>query len=309
AGAVFNYCFTLGQHGCHNGAFGCCNGGLVEEELDAHKLGGSHLEGAINVHEGTQSREREEVSVEAAATYDVASGRRQYNFAGSRDHGARKEDACTDLFGKVHRDFGGLYVQATDAYRSFFGLAGDCGAEALEDLEEDFDVLNVGYVLEHHFFVGEQRRCNAGEGGVFVAAGLDGPANGKSAFDGVLEHTRDNHWKASFCQRRWAAAFRLPTSFCACTAEQTIYFCYCRKIMKVMKFGGSSVKDAGRIRTVLEIVRQNPGSHIVCSAMKGVTDQLIGLARCAETGDERFARDLDDLRTRHFETYKELLGV
>lgn len=76
-----------------------------------------------------------------------------------------------------------------------------------------------------------------------------------------------------------------------------------------MKFGGSSVKDAGRIRTVLEIVRQNPGSHIVCSAMKGVTDQLIGLARCAETGDERFARDLDDLRTRHFETYKELLGV
>ena len=57
--------------------------------------------------------------------------------------------------------------------------------------------------------------------------------------------------------------------------------------MKVMKFGGSSVKDAGKIRAVAEIVRDEMRSNriiLVLSAMRGVTDLLINAATEAERG-------------------------
>ena len=57
--------------------------------------------------------------------------------------------------------------------------------------------------------------------------------------------------------------------------------------MKVMKFGGSSVKDAGKIRDVAAIVRNEMRSGriiLVLSAMRGVTDLLINAATEAERG-------------------------
>lgn len=58
--------------------------------------------------------------------------------------------------------------------------------------------------------------------------------------------------------------------------------------MKIMKFGGTSVKDAGRIRGIEDIIRKedlSDGLIVVCSAMKGITDDLLNLARKAEGGD------------------------
>ena len=47
--------------------------------------------------------------------------------------------------------------------------------------------------------------------------------------------------------------------------------------MKVMKFGGSSLADAQRIRSVASIVREQKSGEtaVVLSAMKGITDLLI----------------------------------
>lgn len=71
--------------------------------------------------------------------------------------------------------------------------------------------------------------------------------------------------------------------------------------MIVMKFGGSSVSDADRIRAAGDIVRGRLAKNpvVVVSAFRGVTDELLGLAKDALKGD--LAR-LVPLRKRHEET-------
>ena len=68
--------------------------------------------------------------------------------------------------------------------------------------------------------------------------------------------------------------------------------------MIVMKFGGSSVADAARIRRVCSIVRSRRHERpvVVASALRGVTDDLLALARAALGGDLRL---LAVLRRRH----------
>lgn len=72
-------------------------------------------------------------------------------------------------------------------------------------------------------------------------------------------------------------------------------------IMKVMKFGGTSVKDASRIRDVAKILARedlSEGLVVVCSAMKGITDDLIKAARHAESGDTTYTATLTHIWER-----------
>lgn len=66
--------------------------------------------------------------------------------------------------------------------------------------------------------------------------------------------------------------------------------------MLVMKFGGTSVGDAARVRDVIEIVRGRLGRRplVVVSAQSGVTNELIALAESAAKGETSAAA----LRTR-----------
>lgn len=60
--------------------------------------------------------------------------------------------------------------------------------------------------------------------------------------------------------------------------------------MQVLKFGGSSVADATRISAVLDIVEKEilrDRMILVCSAIRGCTDRLVEMGRCADPG-ERF---------------------
>ncbi len=70
--------------------------------------------------------------------------------------------------------------------------------------------------------------------------------------------------------------------------------------MIVMKFGGSSVADAQRIRGVHAIVagRRAQRPLVVVSALRGVTDELLALAHGALAGD---VGRLEGLRRRHRE--------
>jgi aspartate kinase len=78
--------------------------------------------------------------------------------------------------------------------------------------------------------------------------------------------------------------------------------------VQVLKFGGTSVGSGERIRRVAAIIghqlRDNAGMFpvVVVSAMSGVTDQLLRMARFACTGEhELWQQELDALKQRHLE--------
>jgi aspartate kinase len=69
----------------------------------------------------------------------------------------------------------------------------------------------------------------------------------------------------------------------------------------VMKFGGTSVKDVEAVARLARIVsRERRPRLVVVSALSGVTDALLGVARLAEAGDGAGARQaVRDLHRRH----------
>ncbi len=76
------------------------------------------------------------------------------------------------------------------------------------------------------------------------------------------------------------------------------------------KFGGSSVADASRIGRVVDILLSRDEPQVVAiSAMRGVTDALIALARQAAARDDGWKAALQALETRHVSTANELLGA
>ncbi len=83
----------------------------------------------------------------------------------------------------------------------------------------------------------------------------------------------------------------------------------------VMKFGGTSVGDAGAIRQVMDIVKESWQVEtqrlvIVTSAMSKVTDRLEEGVRCAAAGDlARLEEIINRLEKRHVETGAEILGA
>lgn len=75
--------------------------------------------------------------------------------------------------------------------------------------------------------------------------------------------------------------------------------------MIVMKFGGSSVSNADRIKGVLDIVRRHQDQRpvVVCSAFRGVTDDLIKLAHEAVNSSTTL---LDKIAERHYQITDDL---
>ena len=81
--------------------------------------------------------------------------------------------------------------------------------------------------------------------------------------------------------------------------------------MIVCKFGGTSVQDTPAIERVIGIVRKRAAEQplVVVSALAGVTDWLLGLARLAEMGGSGFRDRLAELVGRHEMTASELPGA
>ena len=72
--------------------------------------------------------------------------------------------------------------------------------------------------------------------------------------------------------------------------------------MQVLKFGGTSVANAEAITRVVNIVGKalaKDRTIVVCSAIGGCTDTLIGIGRKASSGDESYKADMAALKLRH----------
>jgi len=81
--------------------------------------------------------------------------------------------------------------------------------------------------------------------------------------------------------------------------------------MKVLKFGGTSVGSSERINSVIEIIsdylKRKEKIAVVCSAMSGVTDDLINTAKKASKGDKTFEENFLKIKEKHLKTLSDLI--
>jgi aspartokinase/homoserine dehydrogenase 1 len=75
--------------------------------------------------------------------------------------------------------------------------------------------------------------------------------------------------------------------------------------MRVIKFGGTSVGTHGSVRNIIAILKdkEHAGDNhvVVVSALSGVTDALIDIARKARAGDEEYKFAVEGLCKRHYD--------
>lgn len=82
--------------------------------------------------------------------------------------------------------------------------------------------------------------------------------------------------------------------------------------MQVLKFGGSSVKNAENINKVIDIVKEKITTGrtiVVVSALGGITDILLQCSQLASEGNEAYKEKLLEAEQRHLQTAKELIPI
>ncbi|MBC7888029.1 MAG: bifunctional aspartate kinase/homoserine dehydrogenase I [Ferruginibacter sp.] len=82
--------------------------------------------------------------------------------------------------------------------------------------------------------------------------------------------------------------------------------------MQVLKFGGSSVKNAENINRVIAIVNEkikHDKTIVIVSALGGITDILLACSKLASEGNEVYKEKLLESEQRHLQTAKELIPI
>lgn len=79
--------------------------------------------------------------------------------------------------------------------------------------------------------------------------------------------------------------------------------------MKVMKFGGTSVGSAQRMKNMVSLVKAEGKAIVVLSAMSGTTNALISISQAIREGENANAtKQIDDLDKKYKSTASELLS-
>lgn len=78
--------------------------------------------------------------------------------------------------------------------------------------------------------------------------------------------------------------------------------------MQVFKFGGASIKDAGGVRNITQIIAKYPSTNllIVFSAMGKITNQLEELTWAYLNGEDKMKLIFDEIKAFHFDLMAEL---
>lgn len=75
-----------------------------------------------------------------------------------------------------------------------------------------------------------------------------------------------------------------------------------RNNMKVLKFGGTSVGSAERIRSVANLIAEGESKIVVLSAMSGTTNTLVEISNCLYRNEKQQAGDIIQRLEHHYET-------
>lgn len=83
--------------------------------------------------------------------------------------------------------------------------------------------------------------------------------------------------------------------------------------MKILKFGGSSVGNAARIKSVIAIIqdsiKENKNISVVFSALQGITDLLIKMCNLAALGKLEYLDVFKEIENRHIKTIQDLIEI
>lgn len=80
--------------------------------------------------------------------------------------------------------------------------------------------------------------------------------------------------------------------------------------MKILKFGGTSVGSAGRMKEVANLVSNSESKIIVLSAMAGTTNTLVQIAECLYAKENDKASEIiEKLESKYSEVVKELFST
>ncbi len=80
--------------------------------------------------------------------------------------------------------------------------------------------------------------------------------------------------------------------------------------MKVLKFGGSSVGSASAMKQVKAVVESNKEPIVVVvSALSGITDRLLSIARLAASGNADYKNGLEEIVVRHLEQIRQVVPI
>ncbi|HVU85310.1 MAG TPA: aspartate kinase, partial [Puia sp.] len=82
--------------------------------------------------------------------------------------------------------------------------------------------------------------------------------------------------------------------------------------MQVLKFGGSSVANAGSIGKTIQVIRQavvKDRTIVVVSALGGMTDTLLQCSQAAANGDESYRDSLAMIEQRHLDMVRQIIPV
>ncbi|UBM63561.1 aspartate kinase [Candidatus Sulfidibacterium hydrothermale] len=77
--------------------------------------------------------------------------------------------------------------------------------------------------------------------------------------------------------------------------------------MKVLKFGGTSVGSAGKMKKIVPLIQREAPVFVVLSAMGGTTDRLTGMIAAAKNGNmEAVGQEVKSLKDFYFATAREI---
>jgi hypothetical protein len=127
------------------------------------------------------------VGVQPPPAYDVSAGGRQHGLAGSGQEGPGKQNGGADFFCRFFGDLRAFYVSQPKAVgiglKLFHGAA-----KGAVHIQHNLDIFYVGDVPQDHLFVGKNCSGDAGQGGIFIAAGLYLSTDGYAACNQILAH-------------------------------------------------------------------------------------------------------------------------
>ena len=177
---------AVGDDRGHQRIFGRSDTGLVEKDIRTLQARAAQLkpggcgDGSAELFEGQEMR------IEPATADDVATGRRQYHLAATRQQGAREQDRSTDPRAKFRVEVGGTNILGVND--KGVGLSPFGGrADRADQFHQRFGIANPRDVIERDGVFGQKRRGDNRQRRILVAGRLDGAGEPVAALNDVLD--------------------------------------------------------------------------------------------------------------------------